>query len=165
VPKRLTGRVVFDNVTFGYLLGTEVLKSISFEAAPGQVIGIFGMTGSGKSTLLSLIPRFYDPISGWISADGCDLRKLDLDAYRRQIGTVYQESFLFSNTVAANIAFGNPHSSHQQIERAARAASAHEFITDLPQGYETVLGESGVDLSGGQRQRLALARALLLEPS
>jgi len=140
------------------------LTSISFTVKPGQVVGIFGMTGTGKSTLLGLIPRFYDPQQGRILADGKDLRDLDLDAYRRQIGIVYQESFLFSNTVAANIAFGHPHATMDQIERAARIAAAHDFITDLPHGYETVLGESGVDLSGGQRQRLALARALLLQP-
>lgn len=164
VPGRLTGRLAFEGVTFGYLPEASVLEDVSFEAAPGQVIGIFGMTGAGKSSLLSLIPRFYDPQRGRILADGRDLRDLDLDAYRRQIGIVYQESFLFSNTVAANIAFGNPHATQEQIERAARTASAHEFILALPHGYETVLGESGVDLSGGQRQRLALARALLLEP-
>ncbi|HEX3801038.1 MAG TPA: ABC transporter ATP-binding protein [Verrucomicrobiae bacterium] len=164
VPARLTGRIVFENVTFGYLSGTPVLQDISFEAKPGQVIGIFGMTGAGKTSLLSLIPRFYDPQKGSIRADDIELRQLDLDAYRRQIGIVYQESFLFSNTVAANIAFGSPHASQAQIEQAARAASAHDFITSLSQGYNTVLGESGVDLSGGQRQRLALARALLLQP-
>ena len=141
-----------------------MLAEISFEAKSGQVIGIFGMTGAGKSTLLGLIPRFYDPQQGRILADGQDLRELDLDAFRRQIGIVYQESFLFSNTVAANIAFGHPHATMEQIERAARIASAHDFITALPHGYETVLGESGVDLSGGQRQRLALARALILQP-
>jgi ATP-binding cassette subfamily B protein len=128
------------------------------------VIGIFGETGAGKTTLLSLIPRFYDAQSGKILVDGAALNTLDLDAYRRQIGIVYQESFLFSNTVAANIAFGSPHASQAQIELAARAASAHEFIMAMPEGYQTVLGESGVDLSGGQRQRLALARALLLQP-
>jgi ATP-binding cassette subfamily B protein len=164
VPARLTGRLAFEGVTFGYLPGTSVLREVSFEAAPGQVVGIFGMTGAGKSSLLSLIPRFYDPQGGRILADGRDLRELDLDAYRRQIGIVYQESFLFSNTVGANIAFGSPHATQEEIERAARTASAHEFIMDLPHGYDTVLGESGVDLSGGQRQRLALARALLLEP-
>ena len=141
-----------------------MLTEVSFEAKPGQVIGIFGMTGAGKSTLLGLVPRFYDPQAGRILADGRDLRELDLDAYRRQIGIVYQESFLFSNTVAANIAFGHPRATKEQIERAARIASAHEFICGLAHGYETVLGESGVDLSGGQRQRLALARALLLQP-
>jgi len=141
-----------------------VLKEISFEAESGQIIGIFGMTGAGKSTLLSMIPRLYDPQGGRILADGRDLRDLDLDSYRKQIGIVYQESFLFSNTVAANIAFGNPYATQEQIERAARVASAHDFILELPHGYKTVLGESGVDLSGGQRQRVALARALLLEP-
>ena len=163
-PGRLTGRMTFEKVTFGYASDHPVLTGVSFEAKPGQVIGIFGMTGAGKSSLLGLIPRFYDPHAGRILADGKDLRELDLDAYRRQIGIVYQESFLFSNTVAANIAFGHPHATPEQIERAARIASAHEFITALPHGYETVLGESGVDLSGGQRQRLALARALLLQP-
>ncbi len=164
IPPRLSGRVVFDKVSFGYQPDVPVLHEISFEAKPGQVIGIFGMTGAGKTTLLSLIPRFYDPQRGGIRADNIELRELGLDAFRRQIGIVYQESFLFSNTVAANIAFGSPHASQEQIEQAARAASAHEFIVALSEGYNTVLGESGVDLSGGQRQRLALARALLLQP-
>jgi len=163
-PSRLTGRMTFDSVTYGYHPNQPAVTGITFETRPGQVVGIFGMTGAGKTTLLSLIPRFYDPQKGRILADGSDLCDLDLDAYRRQIGIVYQESFLFSNTVAANIAFGHPHAPMDQIQRAARIASAHEFILALPQGYETVLGESGVDLSGGQRQRLALARALLLEP-
>jgi ABC-type multidrug transport system fused ATPase/permease subunit len=163
-PGRLTGRIEFEDVTFGYTEGVPALRGVSFLAAPGQLIGLFGPTGSGKSTLLSLIARFYDPHRGRILVDGVDLRELDLDAYRRQIGLVYQESFLFSNTVAANIAFGNPQATQAQIERAARLASAQEFIQELPHGYETVLGESGADLSGGQRQRLALARALLREP-
>ena len=163
-PGRLTGRMVFENVTFGYHADQPVLMEVSFEARPGQVIGIFGMTGAGKSTLLGLVPRFYDPQRGRILADGKDVRELELDTFRRQIGIVYQETFLFSNTVSANIAFGHPHATMAQIEEAARIASAHEFIRALPQGYETVLGESGVDLSGGQRQRLALARALLLQP-
>ncbi len=161
---RLNGRMAFERVTFGYSPDTPVLREVTFEAKPGQVVGVFGMTGAGKSSLLSLIPRFYDPQQGRILADGQVLRDLDLDTYRRQIGIVYQESFLFSNTVAANIAFGNPHATQEQIEQAARVASAHDFITALPEGYLTVLCESGVDLSGGQRQRLALARALLLQP-
>ena len=164
IPGRLSGRVAFEHVTFGYHAGSPVLQDITFTAEPGQVVGIFGMTGSGKTSLLSLLPRFYDPQQGRVLADGQDLRTLDVDAYRRQIGIVYQESFLFSNTVAANIAFGNPHATQEQIENAARIASAHDFILSLPHGYNTVLGESGVDLSGGQRQRLSLARALLLEP-
>ncbi len=164
MPGKLSGHLVFERVSFAYTDRDEALTEISFDAKPGQVVGIFGMTGAGKSTVLSLIPRFYDPQAGRILADGQDLRELDLDAYRRQIGIVYQESFLFSNTVAANIAFGNPHATQEQIEQAARIASAHEFIVELSHGYDTVLGESGVDLSGGQRQRLALARALLLQP-
>ncbi len=164
VPAELKGAVAFERVTFGYSPGLPVLQDLSFQVSPGQLVGVFGMTGSGKSSLLSLIPRFYDPQKGRILVDGQDLRDLDLDAYRRQIGIVYQESFLFSNTVAANIAFGNPRATQSQIEQAARIASAHEFILELPHAYETVLGESGVDLSGGQRQRLALARALLLRP-
>jgi ATP-binding cassette subfamily B protein len=163
-PGRLTGQITFENVTFAYPNGKVALEDISFTARPGQIVGIFGLTGTGKSTLLSLVPRFYDPRDGRILADGKDLRDLDLDAYRRQIGIVYQESFLFSNTVAANIAFGHPAATMDEIERAASIAAAHEFIIGLPHGYETVLGESGVDLSGGQRQRLALARALLRQP-
>jgi ATP-binding cassette subfamily B protein len=163
-PARLTGQITIENVSFGYAPEKNVLNEISFSAKSGQVVGIFGMTGAGKSSLLGLIPRFYDPCAGRIFADGQDLRELDLDAFRRQIGIVYQESFLFSNTVAANIAFGHPHATMEQIERAARISSAHDFIVALPHGYETVLGEAGVDLSGGQRQRLALARALILQP-
>ena len=163
-PARLTGQISFEKVSFGYASEKDVLDEISFNAKSGQVVGIFGMTGAGKSSLLGLIPRFYDPHAGRILADGQDLRDLDLDAFRRQIGIVYQESFLFSNTVAANIAFGHPQATMEQIERAARIASAHDFIITLPHGYETVLGEAGVDLSGGQRQRLALARALILQP-
>ena len=163
-PGRLTGQITLENVTFGYSPDKPALAGISFSVKPGQIVGIFGKTGTGKSTLLGLIPRFYDPQQGRVTADGHDLRELDLDAYRRQIGIVYQESFLFSNTVAANIAFGHPQATQEQIENAARIAAAHEFIVTLPHGYETVLGEAGVDLSGGQRQRLALARALLLQP-
>jgi ABC-type multidrug transport system fused ATPase/permease subunit len=161
---RLAGQLTFEKVTFGYSLEKPALTEISFTTKPGQVVGIFGMTGAGKSSLLGLIPRFYDPRQGRILVDGQDLRDLDLDSFRRQIGIVYQESFLFSNTVAANIAFGHPEATMEQIERAARIASAHDFIIALPHGYETVLGEAGVDLSGGQRQRLALARALILQP-
>ena len=127
-------------------------------------MAILGATGAGKTTLLNLIPRFYDPVGGRVSIDGVDLRRLDLDDLRRNIGIVFQENFLFSDSVAANIAFGRPGASMEQIQQAARIAAAHSFITALPQGYHTVLREGGKDLSGGQRQRLAIARALLLEP-
>jgi ATP-binding cassette subfamily B protein len=161
---RIRGAVSFDRVRFGYKPGTPVLEDISFDAPPGSCTAILGATGSGKSTLLSLIPRFYDPVSGTVRIDGVDVREIDLDDLRRGIGVVFQENFLFGNTVSENIAFGNPAASRGQVERAARIAAAHDFITALPKGYDTVLGEGGSDLSGGQRQRLAIARAILLEP-
>lgn len=159
------GAIRFENVSFGYLPNEPVLKNISFEAKPGQCIAVVGATGSGKSTLLSLIPRFYDPTAGRILIDGIDIRDLHLDDLRRNVGLVFQESFLFSNTVASNIAFGHPEATREQIEEAAIVAAAHSFIVELPNGYDTVIGERGSDLSGGQKQRLAIARAVLLEPS
>ncbi len=166
-PIRITqakGTVRFEKVTFGYRAEDPVLREVDFEVPAGTSIAITGATGSGKSTLLSLISRFYDPDQGRILLDGVDLRDLDVDELRRSIGLVFQESFLFSNTVAANIAFGYPRATMQQIERAARIASAHDFIMQLPEGYDTILGERGSGLSGGQRQRLAIARAILLDP-
>ena len=160
----LRGAVRFENVSFDH--GKEpVLQHLSFEVLPGQCVAIVGPVGSGKSTLLSLLPRFYDPTAGRILLDGIDLRELDLNALRQKVGLVFQESFLFSTTIAANIAFGKPDASHEEIERAARIASAHDFISALPEGYDTILGEAGVGLSGGQKQRLALARAILLDPA
>jgi ATP-binding cassette subfamily B protein len=165
LPPPRNGRAIcFENVSFHHHAEEVALAEISFEARPGQCVAILGATGAGKSTLLSLIPRFYDPTSGRVLMDGIDLRQLDLDELRRNIGLVFQESFLFSNTIAANIAFGHPTASREQIERAARIAAAHDFILDMPRGYDTVLRETGSNLSGGQRQRLALARALLLDP-
>ena len=164
-PGRFLGRVAFENVRFEYRERDTVLRDLSFVAEPGQRIAIAGATGSGKSALLSLIPRFYDPSSGRVTLDGHDLRDLPLGELRRQVGVVFQDNFLFSNTIAANIAFGHPEASRERIERAARVAQADGFIRELPEGYDTLLGESGVNLSGGQRQRLAIARALLLEPT
>ena len=164
-PGRFLGRVAFEDVSFEYQENATVLRGLSFVAEPGQRIAIAGATGSGKSALLSLIPRFYDPRSGRVTLDGHDLRSLPLPELRSQVGMVFQENFLFSNTIAANIAFGHPDASQERIERAARIAGAHEFILGLPEGYETFLGEGGVNLSGGQRQRIAIARALLLEPT
>lgn len=165
VLERARGDVRFENVQFGYRLGETVLQDITLHAAPGQCVAIVGSTAAGKSTLLSLIPRFYDPQQGRVRLDGTDVRDLDVESLRRQIGIVFQESFLFSNTIAANIAFGHPEATDEQIRRAAEIACAHDFITAMPDGYCTVIGERGIDLSGGQRQRLALARAILLEPS
>jgi ATP-binding cassette subfamily B protein len=161
---RVWGRVTFEHIWFDP--GAEpILKDISFEVQPGQCVAVVGPTGSGKSALLSLIPRFYDPSKGRLLIDGVDIRKLELSAARRNVGLVFQESFLFSTTVAANIAFGVPEATRGQIEKAARIASAHDFIVNLPKGYDTILGEGGSGLSGGQRQRLAIARAVLLDPA
>jgi ABC-type multidrug transport system fused ATPase/permease subunit len=158
------GRIEFDGVSFAYA-ENKVIEDIRLTIEPGQVVAVVGATGAGKSTLLSLVPRFYDPHAGRVRIDGHDLRAVDLHDLRRQIGIVFQESFLFSNTVAANIAFGNPHATQAEIERAARIASADTFIRSLPHGYDTVVGEHGSNLSGGQRQRLAIARAVLLDPA
>jgi ATP-binding cassette subfamily B protein len=161
---RVQGRIELDGVSFGYEKRRRVLRKVSLSIKPGECIGITGETGAGKSTLLSLLPRFYDATGGSVRVDGIDVRDCDLDALRRSIGLVFQDTFLFSNTIAANIAFGRPEATREQIERAARLASADQFIREKPQGYETLVGEHGSNLSGGQRQRLALARALLLDP-
>jgi ATP-binding cassette subfamily B protein len=163
VPQRLAARIVFDRVCFGYD-GNDVVRDLSLQIEPGQCVGILGATGSGKSTLLSLLPRFYDPTRGRILVDGIDLKAFDVNALRRQIGMVFQESLLFRDTIANNIALGHPDATRENIERAARTAGAHNFISELPKGYATLLEEGAVNLSGGQRQRLSIARALLLEP-
>ena len=162
---RAQGIVRFDSVSFGYGSQDPVLQDITFRVQRGECVAVVGPTGSGKSTLLSLISRLYDPDEGRVVIDDIDARQWDLDDLRRNIGVVFQESFLFSNTVAANIAFGNPHASYGDIRRAAELASAHEFIAKLSDGYDTVIGEYGNNLSGGQRQRLTIARALLLDPA
>ena len=161
----LTGRIEFERVSFEYTPGNPVLEDVSFVIEPGEKVAILGATGAGKTTLLSLVCRFYDPTRGRILLDGHDLRDLDLDDLRRAIGLVFQETYLFSNTVAANIAFGQPAATLRQVQTAARIAAADDFIEALPHRYETVLGEGGLDLSGGQRQRLAIARAVLLNPA
>ncbi|MEO1235822.1 MAG: ABC transporter ATP-binding protein [Planctomycetota bacterium] len=168
-PRKLSrarGEVEFDGVDFDYGESkTPALSEVSFRAESGQMVAILGATGAGKSTLLSLLPRFYDPTAGRVLIDGVDLRGYDLDDVRRNIGLVFQESFLFSNTIAENIAFGHPDASREQVERAARIAAAHDFVVnDLSNGYDTLLTEGGANLSGGQRQRIAIARALLLDP-
>jgi ATP-binding cassette subfamily B protein len=159
------GNVKFENVTFRYFGGGEpVLNNVSFEAKPGETIALLGATGSGKTTIINLLPRFYDPSEGRITIDGYELRDVTLDSLRSQIGIVLQETTLFSGTIRENIAFGRPDASQAEIESAAKAAAAHDFIMSFPDGYNTHVGERGQTLSGGQKQRVAIARALLLNP-
>jgi ATP-binding cassette subfamily B multidrug efflux pump len=159
------GNVSFEDVTFRYFnSGAPVLNKVSFEAQPGQTVALLGATGSGKTTIINLLPRFYDPSQGRITIDGHDLRDVTLDSLRAQIGIVLQETTLFAGTIRDNIAFGRTDASLEEVQAAARAAAAHDFISGFPQGYDTPVGERGTTLSGGQKQRIAIARALLLDP-
>jgi ATP-binding cassette subfamily B protein/subfamily B ATP-binding cassette protein MsbA len=158
---RARGAVGFEGVTFGYEAGRPVLREITVSVQPGETVAIVGPTGAGKSTLAGLVPRFYDPWSGRVTLDGRDLRELRLGDVRDQVSLVMQEVFLFPMPVLENIGMGRPGAGREEIEQAARAARADEFIRRLPRGYDTVLGERGVTLSGGERQRLSIARALL----
>lgn len=160
----VNGLVAFENVSFSYQSHGTVLKDISFEAKPGQVIALVGASGSGKSSIANLIPRFYDVTSGRITIDGMDIRNLTLASLRRHIGIVHQDTFLFSATIRANISYGKPDASLEEVKNAARIARLHDFIESLPNGYETWVGERGITLSGGQKQRLAIARTILLDP-
>lgn len=163
--KSVKGAVSFKNVTFGYDRDKPVIKGMSFEVKPGEKVALVGETGSGKSTVIKLIPRFYDPQEGCILIDGVDIREVKISSLRRNIGIVHQDVFLFPTSIRENIAYGKPNATQEEIERAAKAAKIHDFITSLPNGYDTVIGERGVTLSGGQRQRLAIARALVVNPS
>jgi ABC-type multidrug transport system fused ATPase/permease subunit len=158
------GRVQFVGVDFGYDRDRPVLEQIDLEIEPGRTVALIGRTGSGKTTLAALVPRFYDASSGHVLVDGIDVRDVQRRSLRREIGVISQDPFLFSASIRDNIAFGLPEARHDAVEAAAKAAQAHEFILELPQGYETVVGERGITLSGGQRQRIAIARALLIDP-
>jgi subfamily B ATP-binding cassette protein MsbA len=155
------GAITFDRITFGYDAQRPILNDISFAIEPGQNAALVGLTGSGKSTLLSLIPRFYDPQAGQIRFDETPIECYTLRSLRDQISIVLQESVLFRTTIAQNIAYGSPKATREDVMKAAQAANAHEFISRLPDGYETVVGERGDTLSGGQRQRIAIARAII----
>ena len=159
------GRVEYNGVSFSYGEGEEVLHQISFTVFPEETVAIVGPTGAGKSTLIHLLPRFYDPDQGQILIDGQDIKKVTVESLRQQVGIVLQDTFLFSATIRENISYGAPESEVEEIIEAARVAQIHEFITSLPLGYETPVGERGVTLSGGQKQRLAMARVLLTDPS
>ncbi|MBO0886070.1 MAG: ABC transporter ATP-binding protein, partial [Acidimicrobiales bacterium] len=161
VSMRASGRLSFDRVGFGYQLGRPTLEQVSFDVAPGEVVGVVGPTGAGKSTLVALAARLLDPDQGVVRLDGVDLRQLGVRELRQEVGVVFQESFLFPLSVADNIAYGRPGASRDQVIRAAGVAGADRFIRRLPAGYDTVLGDGGATLSGGERQRLALARAVV----
>lgn len=166
-PAVRAGKVEFRDVDFKYDLtgsGENVLSGISFTAEPGQVIGIVGGTGSGKTTLVNLIPRLYDATAGAVLVDGVDVRDYPLETLRQEIGVVLQKNTLFSGTIRDNLRWGNPDATPAELESASRAAQAHDFILDFPDGYDTLLGQGGVNLSGGQKQRLSIARAMLKQP-
>ncbi|MFB1051583.1 ABC transporter ATP-binding protein [Paraliobacillus sp. JSM ZJ581] len=161
----IEGHVTFDHVTLQYVdEDDEALKSISFDAPPGKIIGLIGATGAGKTSITQLMTRFYDPVEGHVYIDGKSTKEYNLKFLRKQIGFVLQESFLFSTTIKENIAYGNPDASIEDIIAAAKRAQAHDFIMEMPNGYDTMLGERGMGLSGGQKQRIAIARAILIDP-
>ena len=162
--RKLKGSVTFDHVNY-YTNDDTVLKDISFHVEPGQTVGIIGATGSGKSSLINLICRFYDVNQGRVLVDDIDVRNLNLQALRGNIGIAMQDVFLFSDTIEGNIAYGNPDCTFEQVQAAAKIANADEFIREMPEGYDTIIGERGVGLSGGQKQRISLARAILKDPS
>lgn len=158
------GEIVFSRVSFAYEPGATVLKEINLKIKPGESVALVGPSGAGKTTIANLIPRFYDPVGGAIFLDGHNLKNVTFSSLRRQIGIVAQETILFAGTIAENIAYGKPDAKPEEIIAAAKIANAHDFITALPEGYQTIVGERGVSLSGGQRQRISIARAVLLNP-
>ena len=162
---QVNGRLSFEKVSFNYANTNRVITDVSFDLEPGQVLALLGPTGSGKSTLINLIPRFYDPNTGTVRIDGTDIKEYSLNSLRHKIASVMQDPLLFATTIRENIAFGLEKATNEQVIEAAKAAQAHDFIMDMPEQYETSVGEQGVTLSGGQRQRVSIARALITNPS
>jgi ATP-binding cassette subfamily B protein len=163
-PTRVEGAIAFEDVRFSYERGREVIKGIDFSIAPGKMIGLVGKSGAGKSTIINLVARFYDPDSGAVRIDGRDLREMELEAWRRQVGMVMQQPFLFNASILENIRYGVPDASFGRVVAASRAARAHDFIAAKEDGYDTTVGDGGSSLSGGERQRVAIARAILNDP-
>ena len=161
----LKGDITFENVSFGYTAYNPVLKNVSFNIKQGEMIGLVGHSGVGKSTLINLLMRLYDPTGGSIKIDGVDLRDMKEESLHGKLGVVLQETFLFNGTVMENIAYSKPDATFEEIIKAAKIADCHDFITRLPDGYNTYVGEKGYSLSGGERQRVAIARAILRNPS
>jgi subfamily B ATP-binding cassette protein MsbA len=161
VAPRFKGQIAFENVSFSYEPEHPILKDISFQIEPGQVAALVGPTGAGKSSIISLIPRFYDPVSGAVKIDGIDVRAFKQKSLRQQISFVLQDTVLFHGPLWQNIAYGKPEATRAEILKAAEIANAHEFIEQMPDGYNAIVGERGVTLSGGQRQRIAIARAVI----
>jgi subfamily B ATP-binding cassette protein MsbA len=160
----IRGEVRFDHLSFDYGDGKRVIDGIDLHVNPGEIVAIVGHSGAGKSTLMNLLMRFYDPIEGRVLIDGCDLRDVRLESLRRQVSMVAQENVLFSVSILENVKYGNRDATDEEAIAACQAADLHDFIDELPDGYETMIGEEGIKLSGGQKQRLALARALVTDP-
>jgi subfamily B ATP-binding cassette protein MsbA len=162
--EHVTGEVVFEDVHFRYGNGEEVLHDVDFRMAPGEVVALVGPSGAGKTSIANLVCRFYDPTHGRLTLDGHSLHDLQVRSLRQHVAVVLQDTFLFNMSVRENLLYGKPNATEEELFAAAKAAYAHDFITEMPQGYETEIGERGVKLSGGQRQRIALARAILADP-
>jgi subfamily B ATP-binding cassette protein MsbA len=162
--RRLKKEVSFENISFGYTPDKKILQGVNFKVRTGEIVAVVGPSGAGKSSLVNLLPRFYDPQGGRITIDGIDIKDASIQSLRSQIGIVTQETILFNDTVAANIAYGRSKHPQEEIEKAARIANAHDFVSKLPMKYQTLVGDRGFRLSGGERQRLSIARAVLKNP-
>ena len=163
--EKSNGHIIFDNVSFSYDKNISIIKNLNFEIKPGEKIAIIGTPGSGKTTIANLIPRFYDVTDGKILLDNIDIREINLNSLRKNIGLIQQDIFLFATTIRENIAYGKENATIEEVINAAKTAQIHNYIETLDKGYDTIIGERGTDLSGGQKQRIGIARAVILNPS